>query len=261
MAEKKQRYYVLIFLLFVYLVLMFIFFLYPSYKDKHNKTSIIVDKDAKWYYEDSKWKDMTSTNQYNWQKFDIYQDGSYFGNYSLLYNDKWYAFGDNRTPITMDGTEIFAIKTNQKYKYGSFILEDISEADEKYVRKVLEDNDITALTFTTLKEVNFDLDSDGEDEKLFVVSNIFTDETVRDIFNFIFTVKNGKITIIKKDINTYDNMYRMCKAYLSHLVDITGDGNYEIITGCGYYSDKKQCIEMYQKKRNKYVKVKSCEEN
>ena len=56
-------------------------------------------------------------------------------------------------------------------------------------------------------------------------------------------------------------MYRMCKAYLSHLVDITGDGNYEIITGCGYYSDKKQCIEMYQKKRNKYVKVKSCEEN
>ena len=213
---------------------MFIFFLYPNYKDKHNKTSIIVDKDAKWYYEDSKWKDMTSTNQYNWQKFDIYQDGSYFGNYSLLYNDKWYAFGDNRTPITMDGTEIFAIKTNQKYKYGSFILEDISEAD---------------------------LDSDGEDEKIFVVSNIFTDETVRDIFNFIFIVKNGKITIIKKDINTYDNMYRMCKAYLSHLVDITGDGNYEIITGCGYYSDKKQCIEMYQKKRNKYVKVNSCEEN
>ena len=131
MKEKKLRYYVIFFLLFVYFVLMFIFFLYPNYKDKHNKTSLIVNKSARWYYEDGKWKDMTDTNQYNWQAFDIYQDGTFLGNYYLLYNDKWYIFDKNRDPIKQDGVDIFAIKTNQKYQYGNFTLEDTMEAGNR----------------------------------------------------------------------------------------------------------------------------------
>lgn len=258
MKERKLRYYVIFLLLFVYIVLMFIFFLYPNFKDKHNNTSIIVNKDAKWYYKDGKWKDMTRTNQYNWKKFKIYQNNNYLGNYYLLYNDKWYIFDKDRNPIEQDGIDIFAINTNQKYKYGDFDLEDVSATDEKYVRKVLEDNNIIAMDFTTKNVVNFDLDSDGKKEKIFIVSNVFTSDSPKYIFNFVFVVKNSKITFIKKDINTYDNMYNMCQAYLAYMVDLTGDGIYEIITGCGYYSDKKQCVEMYQLKKNKYVKVKSC---
>lgn len=261
MKEKKLRYYVIFFLLFVYFVLMFIFFLYPNYKDKHNKTSLIVNKSARWYYEDGKWKDMTDTNQYNWQAFDIYQDGTFLGNYYLLYNDKWYIFDKNRDPIKQDGVDIFAIKTNQKYQYGNFTLEDTTDEEEKYIRKVLEDNNINALTFTTEKVINFDLDSDGKLEKIIIASNVFTTEYEKDLFNFVFVVKNGKIIMIKKDIDTYDQLYSMCQAYVPYLVDLTGNGKYSIITGCGYYSNKADCIEMYQLKHGKYIKVKSCKDS
>lgn len=88
MKENKLRYYIIFFLLLIYLIIMFVFFLYPNYKDKHNKTSIIVNNYAMWYYENSEWKDMTKTSQYNWQKFDIYQNGSFLGNYYLLHNDR-----------------------------------------------------------------------------------------------------------------------------------------------------------------------------
>lgn len=259
MKEKKFRYYVIFFLLIVYLILMFIFFLYPSYKDKHNKTSIIVNKSARWYYADGKWKDMTKTNQYNWQEFDIYQDGSFLGNHYLLYNDRWYIFDKDRNPIKQEGVDIFAIKTNQKYSYGDYLLEDVSEEDEKYIRKVLEDNNINALSFTSENVINFDLDSDGKLEKIIIVSNAFTTEYAKDLFNFIFVVKDDKISIIKKEINTYDKLYSMCKDYVAYLVDLTGKGKYSIITGCGYYSNRKDCIEMYQLKRGKYIKVKSCD--
>ena len=50
----------------------------------------------------------------------------------------------------------------------------------------------------------------------------------------------------------------MCKDYVAYLVDLTGKGKYSIITGCGYYSNRKDCIEMYKIKKGDYIKVKSC---
>lgn len=260
MKEKKTRYYVLLFLLASYFVVMFIFFVYPHFKDMHNKTSIIVNTDAKWYYENGKWYNMTRTKQYNWQAFDIYQDGKFLGNHYLLYNDRWYIFDKDRNPIDQEGVDIFAIKTNQKYKYGDFTLEEVKESDEKYIRDVLDDNNIVTMDFTTKNVINFDLDGDNKQEKLFIISNVFTTESPKDVFNFIFMVKDNNISIIKKDIETYDKMYDMCQAYVAYLVDLTGNGTYEIITGCGYYSDKKQCIEMYQLKNKKYQKIISCDD-
>ena len=73
-------------------------------------------------------------------------------------------------------------------------------------------------------------------------------------------VKDNNISIIKKNIETYDKMYDMCQAYVAYLVDLTGNDTYEIITGCGYYSDKKQCIEMYQLRNKKYQKIISCDD-
>ena len=67
--------------------------------------------------------------------------------------------------------------------------------------------------------------------------------------------------MIKKDIDTYDQLYSMCQAYVPYLVDLTGNGKYSIITGCGYYSNKADCIEMYQLKHGKYIKVKSCKDS
>ena len=144
MKEKKTRYYVIISVLVLYFLFIFLFFIYPSMKDKKNNTYIIANKDAKWMYEKGKWKDIDDSNLYNWQHFDVYEKTKFLGNYNLLYNDRWYLFDDNRDPVERDGVDLFAIRTNQKYKYGAFTFEDVSSIDMKYVYQVLEDNDIKA---------------------------------------------------------------------------------------------------------------------
>ena len=47
--------------------------------------------------------------------------------------------------LNQEGVDIFAIKTNQKYKYGDFTLEEVTESDEKYIREVLDDNNINVI--------------------------------------------------------------------------------------------------------------------
>ena len=101
----------------------------------------------------------------------------FLGNHYLLYNDRWYIFDKDRNPIDQEGVDIFAIKTNQKYKYGDFTLEEVSESDEKYIREVLDDNNIVTMDFTTKNVINFDLDGDNKQEKLFIISNVFTTES------------------------------------------------------------------------------------
>ena len=265
--ENKKRWYIFVLVLLgVYFVIMFIFVLYPSMKNDEREIFLMVDQDAKWKYENQEWQDIpvTEKDSYNWQKFDIYQNNTLLGNYYLLDNDGWYIYDDDRHPVAKDGVSMLAIRTNQEYQYGAFTSEEVSESDMTYVEQVLNEHNITTRNFSTLEMFSFDLDSDGEEEKVFTVSNIFNLDFVtppRNIFNFIFVVDDNKILPILEEVDTYDNMYDHCKAYVDYVIDTDGNGNYEIITGCGYYSNQRQCIEMYELERGSYQQVKSCRKN
>ena len=106
----------------------------------------------------------------------------------------------------------------------------------------------------------YDIDNDGSKEKIMMISNMFeTEYAPKNIFSFIFVVKDDKITIVSKTVDTLDNIYKHAATRVHSLVDIDGNGIYEIITTGGYYNNNNRCVEMYEYQKGKYKKIKSCD--
>lgn len=222
----------------------------------------MIDNAAKWKFEGKKWENIgpNENNLYNWQTFQIYEQNKYLGAYQLLYNDRFLLYDEFDNPIKKQSSNMLAIRSNQKFKVAEYNIEEIDQESMKYVDSLLQDNQITDTRFIYKKMITYDIDSDGKDEKLIMVSNMFeTEYAPKNIFCFIFMIKNDKITIVSKTVDTFDHIFKHATTKIHSLVDIDGNGKYEIITTGGYYNNNNRCIEMYEYQKNKYKKIKSCE--
>lgn len=263
MKKKKKSYYIVFILLFLYLLFMFYFFVIPSSHKSSRKMYIMVDNTAKWKFEGKKWEDIKSTesNLYDWQEFSIYKRGNYLGKYYLLYNDQFLWYDKNRHPIQKNGSTMLAVRSNQDFKVAEYSTTTISLEDMSYVDEILQQYNISTREIIFQEAFSYDLDSDGNQEKIFTVSNLFEPNYAPDkIFSFIFVVKNDRITVVSSMVDTLDKKNEHCRSYVHSLVDTNQDGNYEFITGCGYYNSTKNCVEMFEYQKNQYKKIKSCQE-
>ena len=258
MIKKNRKYVVVLVILGIYFLIMLFLFIIPKIINRKTEITLLIGNNANWHYEDEKWEDVSNIRDYNWDKFDLYEDSTYKGNYSALFNDTWHFYDDKNTPINLESPNFLAIKTNRDYKIAEYLEKEISTDELKYVNEVLENYDINTSDFTSSNVLTYDIDSDNKEEKIFTISNVFTENFTSKIFNFIFIVKDDKITVISHTVDDIKNMYDNCKLYIDKIIDLNNDGNYEIITGCGYYSNRDTCYEMYEKVGNKYQKVKSC---
>lgn len=259
MKKDNKKYYIILGVLGVYFIILLIAFIIPSIKENNKDIYLLIDNYAKWKYVDSEWIDIKDDEEYNWKKFDIYENNLYIGKYYAFNVDRLRFYDKNDNPIKLDYPNFIAIKSNNKYKVANYEEKEIDNENMKYVNEVLKDNNISTTNFTNRTMFSYDLDNDKEEEKIFTITNVFTDEEINKIFNFIFMVKGDRITVVSKTIDDYTNMYDNCKLYVNKVIDVDNDSKYELITGCGYYSETKNCIEMYKLKRGKYTKIKSCE--
>ena len=260
--KSKRKYYIIIILLIIYLAAMVIFIVYPSSVTSSRRVYIMVDNVAKWKFEGKSWEDISSdeSNLYNWQKFDLYRRNQYFGNYYLLYNDRWLVYDDDRNPVQKSGSNLLAVRSNQDFKVATYTTTDIPTEQMQYVEQVLTDHNIDPDTELVTKEmITYDIDNDGQEESIITISNLFeTTYAPSRIFSFIFTVKDGKIALVSSMVDTLDHKNEHCSAYVHSLVDTDNNGKYEIITGCGYYNSNRNCVEMYENKNDQYQKIKAC---
>lgn len=261
MEKNKKKYYVIIAILVIYFLCMFIFIIYPAMKKSKRQIYIMVDNAAKWKFEGDKWEDIPDdeSNLYNWQKFKLYKDSVYAGEYNLLYNDRFLVYDDQRKPVPMTNYDFLAVRSNQKFSVAEYETVEIDEEHMKYVEQILNEYHITSRELVTKQMIIYDIDSDGNNETIMNISNLFeTQAAPSKIFSFIFVVKDDKITIVSKIVDTLDKKLNYCKPYIHSLIDTDNNKNYEIITGCGYYMNNKNCVEMYEYQSKKYQKIKSC---
>lgn len=259
MKKDKKKYFICLGLLIIYFLAMLFIFIIPSILKSNTGTYLLIDNYEKWKYNGKTWENITDKSEYNWQKFDVYENNKYIGKYNALFNETWHFYDDNDKPIKIDSTDMIAIRSNRNYSVANFNEREIYDNEMAYVNKVLEENGISTNDFTSSSVIEYDLDNDNEFEKIFTISNVFTENETEKIFNFVFVLKNDKIIDISKTISNYADMYDNCKMYVSKIIDVNNDKKYEIITGCGYYSDTKNCFEMYELHNHKYRKIKSCD--
>ena len=250
--DKKVSIFILIFLL----VGSIVFFLTIGVRliTKNKDNVIVIGNSGGFKKVNSRWvgiyskKDLKSCSG---KKFNVYVDNSYFGRYKIFYDDKWYLYKNNNTPVNYEEENMLALSGSIKYKIADFSTHDID--DTTYVKKVLKENNLSEdspLTYSYY--IDFDLNNDGVIERIYTISNKFPYEDIGNIsFGYIFTVKDGKIIYLYKDKKEIDDIYSGCNPYISNFIDVDEDNKFEVIVGCSYYSVEGTRYNLY--KFNNYM--------
>lgn len=259
MKKGRKKYIIILIILVIYFVVLFMMF----YNKKEKTISIVVDNYALFNYtKKDKWKNIPLNNDkldlYNWQNYNVYIDKSFNGNKYLWFNDKWYIFNKDKSPINYYGS-LFAIHTDFDYSLEPINFEEQNINNYSYVYDVLKDNNIKIdNNYTVNSYLLLDIDNDGTEEEFYTISNSLPiDFTASKYYSFVFMVKNNKVYYLYKD--TYDEMFDACKPYISGILDVDNDKNYEIIVNCGKYSNKGANVNLYKFNKKVFEKVVSNE--
>lgn len=245
---KNRRYMYVILGLIFSLLLFYILYGRNIKKNYDDYEALILPNDISFVKSKNKWTKVIDNKFFNWKEYYIYTNNEYYGRKNLYYNEKWYIFEKDKTPLMYNG-EILAF--NKNHKVLEFNTIDIKF--DEYINKVLEDNAIDKNTAMTSYYINLDLDGDDDLEKIYVVTNRFEIENISNkFFSYVFFVKNNNITYIYNESSIDADSYSGCKPYISNIFDIDDDKKYEIAMACSQYSDGQVNYKIYKYDKGKF---------
>ena len=247
--KNKKRYIVILVIIIIYVMCIFLLGeKTDSVKYKNDELTLIIGDSTIWKNNEGKWLNITeekTIEELNWLDYNVYIDNKKIGNY-YLWNDgeEWYIFDKNKKSVNKEGS-LIAYQSTYDIKIKDFKTEDIRNYYN--VQKILKENalDISS-EFTVTTETTLDIDSDGNKETLYFISNAFPiDFNPSKIFSFVFMLKDGNIYKLYSSVenNTINNG---CKPYLSAVLDIDHDDNYELVITCAEYSVMKPTVMLYK---------------
>ena len=253
----KKRYYFIFIALIVYFVVFFIMSgKSEEYKTKDKKMTLIVGNDTVFQLEKNKWNQITSPetlNALNWQDFSIILNNKNIGKYKVVKSDRLYLFDKDNNAYKYDGN-IIAYQANYTFKVKDFKSDVIT--DFSTVRKVLKKNNLPIdPDYYTSNIINVDIDNDNKMEKIYIISNAFSSlNNNSEAFSIIFLEKNDTIHQIF-NLTGEKAIMNKCSPYVKSIIDTNNDGKYEILIGCGGYSNMEPIYELYRFKENRFEKL------
>lgn len=247
--ERKKIYYVLLMALGIYFVIMMLIFGRGIFNKKTPlELTLVIGDNATWTYSNKSWSNNNSSvkiDDLNWLDYDIYVDNKNIGRYYLWNSDShWYVFDKEKKSVPIDGN-LLAIRSNKEITVKPFVAEEIKNI--YHPDRILTENGLPSTkNFTVSKLIQLDIDSDGNNETLYLISNAFPSGfTTNKIFTFVFLEKNNELYTMYKNIENYDG-YNGCKPYVSAILDLNNDGVYEVALSCGKFSVQKPTTILYR---------------
>lgn len=253
MKKGKVKYIVIIVILIIYCVGMYLIFGVSETKERNTTTTLLVGDSTVWNYSSRDWMNVTNQqllSDVNWQKFKIYVDNEYFGNYSVWLDDRWYLFDDDRNAVTYQGN-LFAYDADFDMDILPFTTSQIT--DYTYVNQVLKEHNLnTDTAYTLATQSSFDFDKDGVNETFYMVSNVFAiDFFPETYFSFVFMVDNNQIYMLYEDVDKNEGV-NGCKPNLYTVADVDNDDQYELILMCSKYSNQIPIMMLYEFRDNAF---------
>ena len=257
--EKITIYLAIFFILFLIVVLV-LYFLGIIGKGPAT-VDVVLDKDIMITYSKDKWSKVLPKNysNYNWQKFNVYEEGKKKGKYSLYISDeKFYLFeekNNQRISITTIEQSTY-LGGRKKSTFVEFKKEEITDDDTEYINSVLIKNGVSKNDLNNYirgYKVKSDFDNDNQQEEMYVLYNVFSDEVVDTAYSLLFIKDNNNTNFIYKNIVSNKNAFSQCAATPLGLIKIDGVDSVQIITQCSYYSySNNNEYGVYQNRHNTY---------
>ena len=245
MNKNNKVYIVLIILLIAFFFAMYFLVGKKEIQKQKEELTLLLGEETVWVYQNQNWIDNTQNkNDYNWKKFQVFLDGKYQDEYYVWHDDKWYIFDDNKQPINYT-ENIIALRSNFDVNLKTFTSEEIEK--DNIVFKILKDKGISEnVDLTTCTQTKVDIDNDGKNESIYIVSNVFPMDFDPDtIFSLVYMEKDGNIYEIysKEEKNDYNNGV---KPYINSIIDVDNDGEFEIVISYAGYSVEKIENHLYK---------------
>lgn len=258
MTDKKV-YMTLFIILIVFFLVMFFALGIPNILQEAKETTLLVGDNTIFTYQKKKWRlmtDISAKQELDWKKYHVFLEGEYKGEFSLWNEGKWYAFDEEKNGIPLEGT-FLAYTSNRSISVFPFTLEEIENKD--IVSSFLQEKGLDPNSeFTASYQTSFDFDGDGSNETFYLVSNVFPDFEVSQIFSFVFMMKENQIYPIYEEV--LDNLsFNGCKPYFHTFLDLDEDNTYEMILSCGRYSVDEPLNMLFQFRNGEFKNIVSSE--
>lgn len=251
----KKNAIIIIIIMLIYLLLMYVFIGKKNLDEQDTYRYLVIDYNTKFKYNNFKWSSFDDMNEINSTKYRVYQGKKIFGDYNLLFNDKWYLFDDNNNSIRFED-ELFAYRGDDKIKFIDYNIEDIDVTDSDIINEAIKQINIDNYDgFVSGKKIKLDYDGDRHEEKFYIIEG----KTDSKVFAVAFFYDKDKISIIDSDILTNQEEL-LLKIYNFHsIIDIGLDNKYEVIISQSTFSEHiPYCHYMIYKGRGVST-VTSCE--
>lgn len=256
--NKKTRYIVLLAILLIYFAVLFLIYGKDHLKREKEETVIIIGNSTIWKKEKQKWstiKSLSDKKDLGWKLYDTYIDNKKIGKY-YLWNDntEWFLFDKKKNAYNYQG-ELLAYRSNYKMPVKSFTTETVT--DYTYLEKLLSDNNLSNTGTPTVSSVTkVDIDSDGIDEKIYVFSNVFSDDEIlpENSYSFVFLEKESKTYMMYSYTDEFVGLSG-CQPFVDYLIDIDEDNNYEIVLKCSQYDELPPINTLYKFDKGKFIEI------
>lgn len=257
MGEIMQKKYVVLIAIIVIYILVMILIFGIDRDTITNNTYIVIGENTRWKYVDDEWSKLEITDSvFNRNKFKVYKDQKYKGNYFIQnYDDTWYFFDDQNVSHDLYG-QLFAYKSDRDIEVVSFTGEEPSLME---IKSLLNKYSIQINSFEDLskaQKISMDFDKDGINEYIYSLSNYMSETASNNLFSIVVYVDNDKPYEIIKNLD--DNVRYIYS--VSNIIDVNEDKNYEIIIEHEKpLNASMNCHSMHGLKKGKYDIIKSCE--
>lgn len=256
--ENKKKVMIVVSILLVYFIIMIVLFGLDQLKNKFQKLEILMAPDTYLKYENGHWKDVIETRDLLGHSYHVYDNHKFLYDGILQYtNDRWYAFDTQNQPLSLPD-HFFAYRGNMKVEIAqNYQVIDMSDDEIIEAKKFLKENKILfEPEFTKTQKISFDFNSDGIEEKIYIISNTLGMEEQKTYFSIAYLKTGEQLEPIILDIS--ENMYDIPSLNLKEIIDYNNDQKYELIFEKIYFDQIGTCHEIFEYEGNTYQSIKEC---
>lgn len=216
-----------------------------------NYEVLIVNNHSIWKNSDNVWSSIDNIDDFN-EKFIVYINKNYFGEYYLKFVNKWNLLNDNKKIVTYDG-KILAYSLDLNIDVKNFNIENNTYVELDEINEIIGYS-ISLEDLSVNEKIILDLDSDNISDKIVNVSNLDS-ENQECYFNLCYAVLNGNIKVLFYNIVEEEDLLVEPIYYLQYVLNINNDKYDSIILQESYFSNSgKTSNVMYKYNGLNYLK-------
>ncbi len=189
-------------------------------------------------------------------KFNVYSDGNYLGNYYVRKIPSGLKLVDDNNNFIDYNGYLIGSSYYDSIRVSNIITDTNILGANSIANGILKQENISATyDFETTNFIRYsvDINNDGLNEYIYLLSSKPLTSDIE--YSILFTYENNEYNVISKEINNSSTGYQLT---IVGLLDINNDNQLDIVVAKSKFSHDIECYEIYKSNNMKFKLLKGC---